>query len=233
MLKFQPRSIRQIILDQSALAMIEMAFALPLILLLGMTGAEYVNYITAKMRVSQLALQIADNAARMGEGTTAGPKTISEADINDVFTGAQLQSGTMNVQANAKIILSDLEIDTVNTTASSTKYKIMWQRCYGSQIHPSNFGIAPKEAKNPNSITASNYQNLTGIGPSGQQVTAQASNPVMFVEVYYVYRPLFLSKFSLIPTATFDEIASMAVRDQRDLTLPPKNAENVTPSWCP
>src|SRR5262249_7795434 len=153
--------------------------------------------------VSQLALQVADNASRMGVGTVAGPKTISEGDINDVFTGSQLQSGKLNIQANGKIILSDLEIDTANSTATTTKYKIMWQRCYGSQTHASGFGTAPKEANNPNPITASNYQNLSGIGPTGQQVTAQSNTPAMFVEVYYVYQPLFTSKFALTPTTTF------------------------------
>ncbi len=212
------------------MAMTEFALVLPVIVLLGMTGGELVNYATTKMRVSQLALQVADNASRMGEGTVAGPKTISETDINDVFTGSQLQSGSMNVLANAKIILSDLEIDAANTTQNTTKYMIKWQRCYGNKPHASNFGIAPKEPSNPNTFTPQFYNNLNGIGPAGQQVTTQTGNATMFVEVYYVYKPLFSSKF--LPSTTFDETASMAVRDQRDLTQI-LNAENVTPSWCP
>src|ERR1700754_2288600 len=136
--RFLPRSVRRLVGDTSAVAMIELAFALPLILLLGMTGAEYVNYTTTKMRVSQLALQVADNAARMGKGTVAGPKTISEQDINDIFIGSRLQSGSLSIQTNGRIILSDLELDPNH----AGKYKIMWQRCYGAQTHPSNFGIA-------------------------------------------------------------------------------------------
>ena len=230
MTRWPRRSVRRLAQDSSALALIEFAFVLPIIVLLGMTGSEFVNYETTKMRLSQIALQIADNAARMGEGTVAGPKTISETDINDVFTGAKLQSGSLNIQANAKIILSDLEIDSANSNANTTKYIIKWQRCYGSKVHASNFGIAPKEANNPNSITPSNYNNLNGIGPANQQVTTQSGNATMFVEVYYVYKPLFSSK--ILPTTTFDETASMAVRDQRDLTQI-LNAENATPSWCP
>ena len=104
MTRWTPQSARRLTQDASAIAMTEFALVLPVILLLGMTGAEMVNYATTKMRMSQIALQIADNASRMGEGTVAGPKTISETDINDVFTGSQLQSGSLNVQANAKII---------------------------------------------------------------------------------------------------------------------------------
>lgn len=216
--------------DASAIAMTEFALVLPLILLLGMTGAEMVNYATTKMRMSQIALQVADNASRMGEGSVAGPKTISETDINDVFTGSQLQSGSLNILANAKIILSDLEIDTANSTKTTTKYMIKWQRCYGNKAHASSYGIAPPDAKNPNHYTAQYYNNLNGIGPANQLVTTQSGNATMFVEVYYVYKPLFTSK--LLPSTTFDETASMAVRDQRDLTQI-LNAENVTPSWCP
>jgi hypothetical protein len=214
-----PSLARRLARDASAVAMTELAFALPVVLFLGMTGAEFVNYTTSKMRVSQLALQVADNASRMGEGTVAGPKTISETDINDVFTGAQLQAGGLNAQANARIILSDLEVDTAHSTATVTKYKIAWQRCYGSQTsHASLYGKTGDD-------------NLAGIGPTGQQVTTQSGNATMFVEVYYVYQPLFSSKFSLMPTGTFDEVASMAVRDQRDLSQI-YNAEGATASSC-
>lgn len=230
MTRWHPQSVRSLARNASAIAMTEFALVLPVILLLGMTGAEMVNYSTTKMRMSQIALQVADNASRMGEGTVAGPKTISETDINDVFTGSQLESGSLNVQANAKIILSDLEIDTANSTANTTKYMIKWQRCYGNKPHASSYGIAPPDTGNPNHYTSLNYNNLVGIGPPNQQVTTQSGNATMFVEVYYVYKPLFTSK--LLPSTTFDETASMAVRDQRDLTQI-LNAENVTPSWCP
>ena len=230
MTRWPLQSTRRLAQDASAIAMTEFALVLPVILLLGMTGAEMVNYATTKMRMSQIALQVADNASRMGVGTVAGPKSISETNIKDVFTGAQLQSGSLNMLTNAKIILSDLEIDTVNSTQATTKYMIKWQRCYGNKAHASSYGIAPPDTGNPNHYTSLNYNNLAGIGPPNQQVTTQSGNATMFVEVYYVYKPLFTSKF--LPSATFDETASMAVRDQRDLTQI-YNTENATPSWCP
>jgi hypothetical protein len=47
----------------------------------------------------------------------------------------------------------------------------------------------------------------------------------MFVEVYYEYQPLV--KTSLSPTSNFTEIASMMVRDRRDLSQI-YNAESAT-----
>ncbi|MFA6115002.1 MAG: pilus assembly protein [Sphingomonas sp.] len=188
--------------DKSGLALLEFAFILPVFLTMALTGAEMTNYITAKMRISQLALHIADDAARMGSGSQLSAKTITETDINDLFTGAQMQSGELDLRTNGRVILSDIEEDSANTG----KYKVGWRRCYGlktsyARQYPSTSGTT----------------NLTGVGPTGRQVTAQSGNATMFVEVFYTYVPL-VGRGTLAPTTTFTEIASMAVRDRRDLT---------------
>jgi len=51
----------------------------------------------------------------------------------------------------------------------------------------------------------------------------------MYVEVYYNYKPLIRS--SLTPGGTITEIASMMVRDRRDLSQI-YNAENVAKASC-
>lgn len=183
------------------LAMLEFAFTLPILLTMSLVGAELTNYITVKMRMSQLALSIADNAARMGNGTSLSAKTITEADINDVFIGAGFVSTGLNLASNGRVILSDLEPTSMPNTAGT--YKIRWQRCFGQQTHASTYGVA-------------GATKLTGMGPAGRQVTAQDDNATMFVELYYVYQPLI--KIGWAPTTTLTEIASMAVRDRRDLS---------------
>jgi len=188
--------------DRKAVAMMEFALVLPFIVLLGFTGAEYANFVTTKMRVSQLALMVADNGSRMGSDDN-GSTAVAESDIQDTFTGAQIQSSALNVQAKGRIILSQLEpVASPNTTS---KYKISWQRCYGAFPHASLYG---KQGDT----------NLAGIGPSTHQVTAPDYNATMFVEVYYVYTPLISAK--LVPGLTFDEVASMEVRDTRLLGTP-------------
>jgi Flp pilus assembly protein TadG len=204
--------------DTSGIALLEFAICLPVLLTLSVTGAELTNYITVKMRVSQIALQIADNAARMGTGTATQAKMVSETDINDVFIGAQMESTAaaansgLDLQSNGRVILSDLETKTVGATF----YKIGWQRCYGNKTHASNYGTAGDT-------------NLTGMGPAGRQVTAQDATPTMFVEVYYVYKPIFSAMVA--PTTTLDEIASMSVRDRRD-TSQIYNTANAPVASC-
>jgi Flp pilus assembly protein TadG len=190
----------------SGVALMEFALVLPVLITMSLTGAELTNYITTKMRVSQLALQLADDAARMGSGSQLQAKTITETDINDLFTGAQLQSGELDLNTNGRIILSNL-LPTANPNTAGT-YKIGWQRCYGAKTaHLSGYGTYN---------TASGI-NMTGMGPAGRQVTAQDDNATMFVEVFYTYKPL-VGLGTLAPTTTFTEIASMAVRDRRDLS---------------
>ena len=106
--------------DKSGLALLEFAFSLPIFLAMALTGAELTNYVTTRMRVSQIALQLADNAARIGSGAPIASKTITEADVNDLLTGAGLQAGELNLYANGRVIISSLEPD----TAHANKYTI-------------------------------------------------------------------------------------------------------------
>lgn len=205
--------------DTSGLALLEFAFILPVVITMSLTGAELTNYITTKMRIGQIALQLSDDAARMGTGSQLSAKQISETDINDLFTGAQLQSGELDLQTNGRVILTDLEPTNTPVNTAGT-YKIGWRRCYGNKTsyvrqYPTGTGTT----------------GLTGIGPAGRQVTAQDDNATMFVEVFYTYKPI-VGLGTLAPTTTFTETASMAVRDRRDLTQI-YNTAGATASTCP
>lgn len=184
--------------DNQGVALLEFALTLPVLLLLSLTGAELTNYITTKMRISQIALHLSDNAARLGSGTQLSLKTVNESDINDLFVGANLQSGELALLTNGRIIMSSVEVDPNN----SGKYRIRWQRCKGAKVRTSSYGVA-------------GAVNLTGMGPAGRQTVAPTDGAAMFVEVYYEYQPLV--KSSLAPSANMTEIASMMVRDRRDL----------------
>ena len=201
--------------DTSGVALLEFALTLPVLLLMCLTGAELTNYITTKMRISQIALHLADNAARIGAGSQLALKTITEADINDLFTGANYQSGELALFTNGRVILSSLEpVANPNTT---NKFKIAWQRCKGSKTaHNSSYGAALAT-------------NLDGMGPAGRQTVAPEGGAAMFVEVYYEYQPLV--KTSLAPSSNMTEIASMMVRDRRDTTQVYNNPA-VTVSSC-
>lgn len=202
--------------DTSGLALLEFAFALPILLVMSLSGAEMTNYITTKMRMSQVALHLADNAARIGTGSQLVAKRITEADINDLFVGANLQGGELNLQANGRIIVTSLE-PTANPNTAGT-YKIGWRRCYGAKT------TYARQFPTGSGTTA-----LTGLGPTGRQVTAPDNGATMFIELYYEYKPILQT--SLSPATSMTEIASMIVRDRRDLTQVYPVA-GVTASTC-
>jgi Flp pilus assembly protein TadG len=202
--------------DTRALALTEFALMLPIFITMCLGGTEIANYITTKMRMSQIALQIADNAARIGTGSKLAAKTISEVDINDVFAGAQVESGSLNLGANGRIILSDLEpIANPNPTG---KFKIVWQRCYGTKTtHGSTYGNVGQT-------------NMDYMGTAARQTKALPDSASMFVEVYYVYKPIVSTIWT--PSTELVETASMAVRDRRNLTTPPNNTAGATIATC-
>jgi hypothetical protein len=208
------KALRRLPSDRSAIALTEFALSLPVFLLMAITGAELTNYITTHMRVSQVALHLADHAARMGSGTMLSAKTVSETHINDVLTGAGLQAGNLDLYQNGRVILSSLEPQ--NNPNPQNKFRIRWQRCRGSLARTSSYGRPPSP-------------NIDGMGPAGRQVTAPENGATMFVEVVYRYEPILPS--SITPELDIRHIASMIVRDRRDLSRI-YNVENAPVANC-
>ena len=207
-------TMRRVVRDRRGLALLEFAFMLPVFLVMSLTGAELTNYVITRMRVSQMALQLADNMARIGSGSMLQAKTISEKQINDALIGTGLQSGELDIYNRGRVMVTNLEPMTSPNLLGL--YRITWQRCRGAKPYDS-----------PYDNTLLNING--GIGPTGRKVTAPDYGSTIFVEVYYEYQPLF--KTSLSPSTTMVETASMVVRDRRDLTQI-YNTENVTRSTC-
>lgn len=218
MIRF-PYKLQRLSRDRSGLAAVEFALTAPLVLTLFLAGAEVTNFAITKMRVSQVALHVADNASRIGTNSLLSNVQISEAQINDLFIGASLQAGSLDLKQHARIILSSLEpVANPNTTK---KFIIRWQRCYGDKAWLSSYG---KVGDPPRDY----------MGPIGQKVTTPDDTAVMFVEVAYDYHPLISSK--LVTNTLIKDIAAMTVRDQRDYNgnggTGVYNNEGVTASAC-
>ena len=188
----------------SGVAAIEFGFMLPILMTAGMYGTELAYMGTINMRISQLALEVGDNAARMEQTNNSSvAPTVTEADINQVMTGAQKEGLSFNFNPNGKVILTSLEKD-----PSTGKQFIHWQRCTGSLVRASAYG-------NNTTQNGLNGAALTGMGQSGAQITAPSNLAVMYVEVFYQYTPLFGNLF--VGTKQFKQEAAFIVRDIRDL----------------
>ncbi len=205
--------------DTSALALTEFAFALPILLTIGMFGVEESNIALTNLRVSQYALALADNASRVGVASSSAStvQQLREVDINDVLQGTRLQGANIKLTTYGRVTLSSLERN------SSGGQWIHWQRCIGLKTgtgYDSTYGVAGAGATG----TA-----LVGMGDSGSEVKAPASSGVMFVEINYDYQPLFTN---LLGTRKLHYIASFIVRDNRDFTQVYNPSPAATASSC-
>jgi hypothetical protein len=165
--------IGQLRSDKSGIAMVEFALGLPLLSALSIGGMELTNYAAAKMRASQIALMVADNAGRVRV-------SIDETDIDEVMIGARVEGEVMGLGANGRVILSSLEHN--GLSGANEGQTIRWQRCFGAKQVNSTFGLAG-DGIDSNSLAA-------GMGPPGKKIKALTNMVVMYVELVYDYKPI-------------------------------------------
>ena len=88
--------------DERGLALTEFAFAAPIFISLVLVGLELSNLALAHLRVSMMAMTVADNAGRVSSG-------IDEANVYEVFAGAEVNASGLGFKPNGRIVLSSLE----------------------------------------------------------------------------------------------------------------------------
>jgi len=199
----KPGRFRQLWADTAATSMLEFALAAPLLMTIGLLGAEAANRAVVQMRVNQLAVLIADNASRVGENSLLGEIELYESDVNDIFYGAKMQAGDhYDLYENGRVVLSSLEV----LKDTDDQQYIHWQRCKGKLNHSSSYG---EEGDGQ-------FSTITGMGPAGEEIYAFEDEAVMFVELAYTYRPLVSDLFD--DKEPIIAIAAFNVRNNRDLS---------------
>lgn len=187
--------------NRKGVSFLEFALILPIIISMGFYGTEMAYMATVNMQLGQLASSVADNASRLGQtDNSAVTPNVKETDVDSVMTGALVEGQGINFEANGKVILSSLELD-----SSTQRQYIRWQRCRGNLTAASRYGTTG---------TGLTGTKLAGMG--NPVITANANSAVMFVEVYYTYQPLFGTMF--VGKPTFRREAAFIIRDDRNLT---------------
>ena len=184
--------------DARGVALLEFGLSLPIVLTIGVLGIETSNFALTNMRMSQITMNLADNISRVGEASKLALTKLRESDINEAFQAARLQGNSYGLTTNGRLVLSSLE-----QNSGKVQY-IHWQRCTGLKAYNSTYGV--QGAVVP-----------TGMGPAaGPKITAPADSAVMFVELTYDYRPLFLN--TILSGKQLRYTAAFLVRDKRDLS---------------
>jgi len=195
---------KQLACDRSGVVIIEFAYTLPIFMLLSVASLELVNLALAHMRVSQIAMTVADNLSRAKTSVPLGLPRLREVDVNDSLLGAGIQgSSIFDVLENGRIIVSSLQRNTAG------KQTIAWQRCKGTLHVASAYG--EQGATQPTTGTTG----FQGMGRTAKIVKAEANSAIIFAEVTYDYKPIIGDWF--VGTIRLSKEAAFYVRDDRDL----------------
>lgn len=195
------RFARRLYASRSGVAMVEFAFAAPLVLGMGMLGTDTAALVITHMQVSQIATQVADNASRVGIANASAIYEVTEGDINDTFIGAERVGESINIFQQGRIIISSLQRN------SAGGQWIAWQRCRGAKNHPSSYGVQGDGA------TGTAFE---GMGEAGRRITATQGEAVIFVEVAYDFTPI--TPITVFDNTEITYTAAFNVRDRRNLT---------------
>lgn len=195
------RLARRLAGDTSGLALVEFAFAAPLLLGMGMLGTDTAYLVITHMQVSQVAMQVADNASRVGEQDVLTARKVFERDIAETLIGAEKLGENVDIFQQGRIIISSLQ-----QNAQGGQW-IAWQRCRGALNVNSSFGLPGDGA------TGTSFP---GMGTPGRYITASQGTAVMFVEVVYDFQPL--TPITVFEGRRISYTAAFNVRDNRDLT---------------
>ena len=216
------RRMRRLARNRSGVAMLEFAFALPLVLGAGMYGAETANLALVNLRISQVALNLADDASRVGI-TPLATEQLREVDMNDVLQAARYQGTALQLTTNGRIIVSSLE-NVQQSYDNAPVQRIHWQRCLGLKgslaadaAYNSSYGTTAPTAGTDNTQANAGTPQPNGMGDTGALVNAPPGSGVVFVEINYNYKPL-ISNYLVGTTSRIHYIASFIVRDNRDFS---------------
>lgn len=226
------RAIRALRRDQGGLALLEFALAFPLVLLVGGYGVELCNLALTNLRVSQIALNLADNASRVGLSSTLTTTQLRESDVNDVLEAARLEGSGINLTTYGRITLSSLE-NIQQSYDTAAVQRIHWQRCVGLMSgtgYDSSYGTTSSTAGTAATASYAGTIAANGMGDTNYMVTAPQGAGLMFVEINYKYQNLFGNLF--VGARTIHYIASFIVRDKRDYSMIYNPTPTATRSTC-
>lgn len=194
--------------DISGVSLVEFALGLPLFLILVFGGLELGNMALTQQRITEIASQLAQNAAR-------GTNQIDEADVSQIMTGARLAAEGSPILENGRVILSSVRLN-----AAKDGQWIEWQRCDGSDTTiKSAYGV---EGRGELDST------LQQVGPAPGLKAVDGVN-IIVVEVSTKYQPMIGNAFSLIRQGNMLKAVAAHVARERT-TFAIKNDGGLTSS---
>jgi hypothetical protein len=188
--------------DVRGLALVEFAITAPILITLGLAGAEVTNMAVAVMRVNQISTAISDNIARVRD-------SIDEADVNEALLSAKFIGTGINFNANGRVVASSVEPN--GQTGTTAGQYIRWQRCTGA------LNVTDSQPKYGIEGKGLNNASLPYMGASTRKIVAGSGSALIFVEVTYKYQPLVSARFFGTPVLRSESVYNVRERNSQVL----------------
>lgn len=199
LLNTQFRREQGLLRNRRGVALVEFAFAFPMLLILVLNGLELVHYVVVQMKVNQIAVMTADSASKLRS-------TMTESFMNQLFTGADKAGASIDFKGHGKIIVSS-----VQNNAKGTGQWVRWQRCFGSLSYASKYG---SEGSGASDSKLSNFGGLA----------AAPGSAIIYAEAAYDYQPLFPA--GLLPLSRVQRDTAFVVRQRVDFSISGSNGSS-------
>jgi hypothetical protein len=185
--------LRRFAQDKNGVAAVEFALSLPVLVGLTMVGAEAANMAYTSQKIGDIATLTADSISRIRLG-------ISNNDVSDALGGIKILGDNIDLRNRGRIIVSSIQPVLDSTGNNVTNQKIRWQRCSGALVQASKYG------------TEGSTLGVDGIGPTGRKIAVSKDSEMIFIEVYFTYKPLISSAF--FGTPQMSATSAMSVRER-------------------
>ena len=166
MLRSLARNLKSLWRNETGAAMIELGFAMPILITLLLGGVEIARYVLLHQKLDRVASSIADLVSQS--------ETVSVADLQNIFDAARFVAKPFDLPAGGTVIVSS-----VSNPLGSPATKVNWQQSgAGSIPATSEVGSPGGAATLPNGFSVADGQSI------------------IIAEVFYDYTPWVLGDFT-------------------------------------
>lgn len=166
MINFLRTTLRRLWRNEAGAAMIELGFAMPILITLLLGGVEIARYVLLHQKLDRVASSIADLVSQS--------ETVSVADLQNIFDAAQFVAKPFDLPAEGTVIVSS-----VSNPLGSPTTKVNWQKSGAGNIPAtSEVGTPGGAATLPTGFSVSDGQSI------------------IIAEVFYDYTPWVLGDFT-------------------------------------
>lgn len=166
MMRYLRQKWQEIWGDRSGASLIEMAFAMPILVTLLLGGVEIARYVLLHQKLDRVSSSIADLVSQA--------ETISVPDLQNIFDAAQFVAKPFDLPASGTVIVSS-----ISNPIGSPSTRVNWQKSGAGNIPAtSQVGTAGGAATLPAGFTVADGQTI------------------IIAEVFFDYVPWILGDFT-------------------------------------